>query len=88
MTGPVDGDTGHVTAPSNAIEVQSVSPTPTPPDTDCGPYFSTSGGGGAMDVTQNNDNITVRPLSGGPNEGAGPVTSRVGALHVPLHEHG
>ena len=75
LTGAVDGDTGHVTAPSTAIEVQSVSPTPTPPDTDCAPYSSTSGGGGSMDVTQNNDNITVKPASGWeqPSGRSGPV---------------
>jgi hypothetical protein len=88
LTGSVDGDTGHVTAPSNAIEVQSVSPTPTPPNTDCGPYFSTNGGGGAMDVIQNNDNITVKPLPGGPNDATGAVHAKVGGLHVPLHQHG
>jgi hypothetical protein len=88
LTGSVDGNTGHVTAPSTAMEIQSVSPTPTPPDTDCAPYSSTSGGGGTMDVTQNNDNITVTPLMGGSNEAPGVTASRAGALHVPLHQHG
>ena len=88
LTGPVDGDTGHVTAPSTAIEVQSISPTPTPEGTDCTPYFSTNGGGGSVDVTQNNDNISVKPASGGPNEAAGAAQPKVGALHVPRHQLG
>ena len=88
LTGPVDGDTGHVTAPSTAIEVQSISPTPTPEGTDCGPYSSTSGGGGSVDVTQDNDNITVKPAPNAPNTPPGAVRSTAGALHVPLHRVG
>jgi hypothetical protein len=82
LTGSVDGDHGHVTAPSNAIEIQSVSPTATPPDTDCAPYFSTTGGGGSVDVTQNNDNITTNAAPAGPAAPAAPAGA-AGALHVP-----
>ena len=88
LTGAVYGATGHVTAPSTAIEVQSVSPTATPPGTDCGPYSATSGGGGSMDVTQDNDNITVRPPAGGNNDTFGVGGSKAGALHVPRHQQG
>jgi Protein of unknown function (DUF1565) len=63
LTGTVNSNKGHVTAPSIGIEVQSISPPPTAPGTDCGPYSSTPGGGGALDVTQNNDKITVRTAS-------------------------
>jgi hypothetical protein len=87
LNGPVDGNTGHVTAPSNAIEVQSVSPTPTPPGTDCTPYFSTNGGGGSIDVTQNNDNITTNAAPGGPTSAGDAVGSTSTALHAP-RQHG
>jgi hypothetical protein len=83
LTGDVTGDTGHVTAPSDGIEIQSVSPTPTPPGTDCGPYFSTSGGGGSVDVVQNNDDITTVGGPDAPAAPAGAVRSTTGALHVP-----
>jgi hypothetical protein len=88
LTGSVDGDTGHVTAPSNAIEIQSVSPAATPPGTDCGPYFSTSGGGGSVDVTQNNDNITTNAAPGGPAAPAGAAGTTTRALHIPNQHRG
>ena len=60
LIGTLNSNKGHVTAPSIGIEVQSIAPPPTAPGTDCGPYSSTPGGGGALDVTQNKDKITVR----------------------------
>jgi hypothetical protein len=81
LTGPVSGNSGHVTAPSNGMEIASISPTPTPPGTDCSPFAPSSGGGGTVDVVQNNNNITTNGASGG--AAAAVPASKPGALHVP-----
>jgi Protein of unknown function (DUF1565) len=83
LTGTVNLSKGYVTAPSIGIEVQSISPPPTPSGTDCGPYSSTPGGGGALDVTQNKDKIVVRSAHASARGAATRTVSLL--LHFPHH---
>ncbi len=84
LTGTVNGNTGYVTSPSDGMETQSLSLTPTPPGTTCSPYASTSGGGGTLDLTQNNDNISLRTTAGANIAGPDALQSTtIGNLHVP-----
>jgi len=84
LTGTVNGNKGSVTAPSNAIEVQSIATAATPGGQDCSPYADSNGGGGTTDVTENNDNITVKAASGAASRTTTRSTvRRPGALHTP-----
>lgn len=86
LSGTVNGNKGYVTSPSNAIEVQSVGTPATPSGTTCAPYSDSNGGGGTLDVTENNDNITVKAAASAAATAA--VTSgrrTVGGLHAPHH---
>lgn len=84
LTGQANSNHGSVTAPANAIETQSVNSPPTPQGTDCSPYSSTTGGGGALDITQNNDNITQKAAASGTTAQSA-VHRRNGGLHFPHH---
>jgi Protein of unknown function (DUF1565) len=84
LTGNVDHNRGHVIAPSLGIEVQSAAPPATAPGTDCGPYSSTPGGGGALDITQNADKIVVNTTAA--SQGNAMATGAgIGGLHFPHH---
>src|SRR5579875_1352458 len=84
LTGTVNGNKGSVTAPSNAIEVQSIATAATPGGQDCSPYADSNGGGGTTDVTENNDNIAVKAASGAASRTTTRSTvRRPGALHTP-----
>jgi hypothetical protein len=82
ITGSVNSNHGYVTAPSNAIEVQSdAASTDNPPSaSDCSPYSVASPGGGTLDVTENNDDISVKS---GVSTALRTTAAKTGGLHVP-----
>ncbi|HTU31763.1 MAG TPA: hypothetical protein VMF07_20390 [Solirubrobacteraceae bacterium] len=84
LTGAVNGNKGYVTSPSSAIEVESNATPASAAGQDCSPYSNSNGGGGTTDVTENNDNITVKAAAGATATRATAMAGRkVGALHVP-----
>lgn len=84
LTGSVTGNKGYVTSPSNAIQVQSVAIPATPSGTVCTPYSTSNGGGGTANITENNDNITVKTAATASASAAAQVGHHtMGGLHVP-----
>jgi hypothetical protein len=85
LSGSISDNVGYVTSPSKSIETRSTAIPPTPIGTDCGPYGTSNGGGGTIDVTTNQNLIKVKPAShssAASNSQAAPW-ERSGGLHLP-----
>lgn len=88
LSGYVTGNAGYVTAPSKAIRLHSTAVPQTPPGTNCGPYGTSNGGGGTVNVTLNNNHIAVKPASAAAATSRSATTgTRSGGLHAPHHPH-
>jgi hypothetical protein len=87
LSGSVVNNTGYVTSPSKAIQLRSQAIPPTPPGTNCGPYGTSNGGGGTVNVTLDNNHIAINHGSNVSARTRSSATSgaRRGVLHVPRH---
>lgn len=81
LSGSVENEGGYVTAPSNAVKIRAIAAPPTPNGVNCSPYSPSNGGGGTLNLTENNVGISIHS-----NIAAGTSLSRAGSLgglHVP-----
>jgi hypothetical protein len=85
LAGAASDNVGYVVWPSKGIETRSSAIPPTPPGTDCGPYGTSNGGGGTVNVTTNANLIKVKRPSHSTPALRSPAASwgRSGGLHVP-----